>query len=197
MRVHVGLLVLSLLVSLSALAGTKATVSFLRGAGGHVTLKVQGAGRTQRVTVPFMLAYKLAYKARHEGGLTVSTARDGFTGNILRIVAGQGKDSIVLDRMRRGGPNGQSGSSALRLQMGVGAGAQAFFIGRTVGVRSLDRLRMVGRSGPSRRGAYPAVQGDISLDTRASADGKTLRWYFTRTGKVTTDVKAPLAPFAP
>jgi len=196
-RTAIVALMFTLLVPVTALAG-QVTVSFHKSKGpGDVMLRIRGAGRTQRVTVPFKLAYDLAHKARHGGGLMVSTARDGFNGNMVRLVAGQGKDAIVLDRMRRAGPNGQSGASALRLQVGLGKQPRAFFIGRTVGVRQIGAHKMIGRSGPSRLGAYPMKQGDLGLDTGAVADGKTLRWYFKGTRNITTNPKAPLVSFAP
>jgi len=113
-------LALALLQPLTTSAEVRLSFSRSKARPGDVTLKVQGAGRTQRVTVPWKVAYDLAWKAKHGGGVKVSTARDGFTGNMLRLVAGQGKDAMIVDRMRRGGPNGQSGASALRIQVGLG-----------------------------------------------------------------------------
>jgi len=152
---------------------------------GNVTLSVRGAGPTQRVTVPRTMARELAAQARR-GGLRVSTARDGFTGNMLRLVAGSGRQAMIVDRMRRGGPNGQSGASALRLQVG----GLAFHVGRTTVVRPGKGGKVIGRSGPSRNGAYLMGSGE--------AAGKGgLQWYFVRTGKKTTNVAAPLVPFNP
>ena len=152
---------------------------------GNVTLSVRGAGPTQRVTMPRTMAQELARQATR-GGLKVSTARDGFTGNMLRLVAGSGTQRMIVDRMRRGGPNGQSGASALRMQVG----SLAFHIGRTTVVRQGKDGKVIGRSGPSRNGAYLMGSGE--------AAGKGgLKWYFVRTGKKTTNVSAPLVPFNP
>lgn len=163
-------------------------------ARGSVTLTVRGAGPTQRVTLPWKLAYDLAWRGKHQGGIKVSTARDGFTGNMLRLVAGSGKQQLIVDRMRRGGPNGQSGASALRMQYGTGG--WAFHLGRTVATKQVDERKVIGRSGPSRRGAY--VMDPWSLMSRAhAADGKTLQWYFASTRKNTSDPSKPLVPFNP
>jgi hypothetical protein len=191
-------LALALLLPLTTSAEVRLTFSRSKARPGDVTLKLQGAGRTQRVTVPWKVAYDLAWKAKHNGGVKVTTARDGFTGNMLRLVAGEGKDAMIVDRMRRGGPNGQSGASALRIQVGLGRYARAFHFGRTVAVGThKDFGVLYGRSGPARKGMYPAKVGDLSLDLKAWADGSTMRWYFKQTKKITTDPNAPLVSFAP
>jgi hypothetical protein len=172
-------------------------VSILKGKqAGDMVLKVSGASRRpMRVTVPWGVAYKIAWSATHGGGLKVSSARDGMTGNMLRIVTGEGSDTLILDRMRRAGPNGQTGVAALRFQRGLRRGG-AFHMGktRTVSVSGDLPPKIVGTSGPSRRGAYPMKPASLTSDLRHKADG-TLHWYFRQTRSTTTDVAAPLRPF--
>lgn len=163
---------------------------------GNMVLKVSGASkRPMRVTVPWGVAYKIAWSASQGGGLKVSTARDGMTGNMLRIVTGKGNETLILDRMRRAGPNGQTGVAALRFQRG-GESKIAFHMGRTRTVKITDYLptRIIGTSGPSRRGAHPMQPGSLGTDLSHKADG-SLHWYFKQTRSITSDVSAPLQPF--
>ena len=86
----------TLLISAAAVAGTRASgpqIRVLKGKQpGSMILKVSGVSkRPMRVSVPWGVAYKIAWSASHGGGLKVSTARDGMTGNMLRIVTGKGQ----------------------------------------------------------------------------------------------------------
>jgi hypothetical protein len=162
----------------------------------NMVLKVSGASkRPMRVTVPWGVAYKIAWSVSHGGGLKVSTARDGMTGNMLRITTGKGSETLILDRMRRAGPNGQTGVAALRFQRGLGKHG-AFHMGRTRTVKITGDLPslITGTSGPSRRGAYPMLPVSLTADLSPKADG-SLRWYYKQTRSTTSDVSAPLQPF--
>jgi len=164
---------------------------------GSMVLKVSGASqRPLRVNVPWGVAYKLASAARRGGELCVSTAHDGMTGAMLRIVSRAGDETIILDRMRRAGPNGQTGSAALRYQRGVGKGASAFFIGRTRTTKVTRTFppRIIGASGPSRSGAGPMDPYHLGTDLQHEA-GPALHWYFRSTRSETSEIKAPLRPF--
>jgi hypothetical protein len=175
-------------------AKTACVVSLAKKTDGSVLVTVRGAGPTQRVTLPWGVAHKLAYAANYgAGGLQVLTARDGFTGNMLRLVAGQGSEAVIVDRMRRSGANGQSGVSAIRVQLGVEK-PWASFMGRTTIAGAKGELQVIGRSGPARGGAYPMDPFSLGLEQR-SAKGKI--WYYLPTEKVTHDPNAPLRPFAP
>ena len=202
-----GLLALSVLVSSVAAAEVRlyqrsaaaaadaraaATVTMKKKANGSVLITVAGAGPTQRVTVPWGVAHKLAFAANWgPGGLRVLTARDGFTGNMLRLVAGQGSETVIVDRMRRGSGNGQSGVSALRVQLGVER-PWAYFMGQTTVAKSDGDGKVTGRSGPARRGAY--AMNPFTL-APVPSEGKT--WYYVPTRKVTLDPSLALRPFAP
>ena len=202
-----GLLALSVLVSSVAAAEVRlyqrsaaaaadaraaATVTMKKKANGSVLITVAGAGPTQRVTVPWGVAHRLAFAANWgAGGLRVLTGRDGFTGNMLRLVAGQGPETVIVDRMRRGAGNGQSGVSALRVQLGV-EHPWTYFMGRTTITMNGDELKGTGRSGPARRGAYP-----MNPFTLAPVPSEGQTWYYVPTRKVTSDPSAPLRPFAP
>ncbi len=193
------LLVASALL-LASSARAEVTVTFKKSTTpGSVLLTVRGAGPTLHVAVPWGVAHQLAFQARHGGPLLVSTAQDGFTGGLLRLVSGAAKDTVVLDRTRRAGPNGQSGVAALRFQRGVGPSARAHFLGRTVGKRQLADRQVAGASSASRSGRHTYLINaySLGLDDSRPVDGKTLGWYSTPTGKVTTDLGAPLVPFAP
>ena len=186
----------SLLLACPALAAPVRVTMQAGKAKDTVVIKVENAGPVQRVTVPWGVAQQLAFAARQQGGLMVSTAMDGFTGGMLRLVAGQAADNmIILDRMRRGGPNGQSGVAALRFQRGLGA--DAFYIARTREGAMLDQHWFVGRSSVSRRGAVLLDPRSLHLNQRDTLDGMRALWYTRPTNKVTTDPRAPLQPFAP
>lgn len=184
-----------LLVACSALAAPPRVTMQPSKVKGNVVIKVENAGQTQRVTVPWGLAHQIAFAATYQGGLKVSTATDGFTGGMLRLVAGQGSEMIILDRMRRGGANGQSGAAALRFQRGLGS--RAFYIARTREAAMIDQYRFVGRSGPSRQGAILMDPYSLGANERQDLDHTKPLWYSRPTRKVTTDPTAPLKPFAP
>jgi hypothetical protein len=184
------------------------TVNIRRGTeAGSATITITNAifrdknAYSLRINAPVGVAQELA-KAARAGQVAVSTDV-GWRGNLVRIIAGRGKQAIVVDRMRAAGVNGQPGvDGAIRVQYGLGSSARAFYYGRTRGQKAvnLGQGMFRGSAGVTRSGVAALIDPQtLAVDRGGKLDGSTLRWYVKAVGTAnrTTDPRAALKALYP
>jgi hypothetical protein len=161
--------------------------------------------RVLSFTVPEGAARKFFEVARG-GDLRVTTASAGPLGRSIRLVARRGEETVILDRIRMGGSNGESGSAnVMRMQLGLGPKATAFYLGRT-GVTTLDpkTFAALGTSSVFRSGKATVIDPATLLPTNTISFARTvgpnkrggdLSWLMKATRKLTEDPRLPLSRY--
>ncbi|MCC6750618.1 MAG: hypothetical protein IT371_23355, partial [Deltaproteobacteria bacterium] len=155
----------------------------------YAALGQESRTRPLSFIVPVGVAEKLAKAAT--SGLKLFTAHDLWMGPQLRIVAGRGKSAVVVDRTSTGGENGQAGYGVVRVQLGLGQSAKAFFVGRTRDGKNLGRGTFTYGSGDwlLTHGVASIIDPvSLAVNTGAALNGRDLQWYQkVTTRKLTTN----------
>lgn len=146
------------------------------------------------MTLPAAVAARFAGAAK-KGGVRVFTTKD-MTGPQVRLIAGKGADTVIIDRTKRGDKNGQSGSGDLRVQLGVGKGSRAFFVGKTSRLSLLgDTLITGGSSRTVRSGVSSTINPTTLAPVTPQAEQK-FNWWLKPTSKRTTNLGAGLIAYS-
>lgn len=165
------------------------------GSGASARMAKEGSYQLLSLTVPLAVAKEVA-RAGVEG-LRVFSAQDYLTGPQLRLVAGQGAGTVILDRTQRAGGNGQNSYGAMRVQRGLGENATAFFFGRARQGENLGQGRFTRSTSKNTRRGTSTIVDPATLETLTAAllDGHTPQWYVKPTRALTTVPTAPLEAF--
>lgn len=192
----------------SAASGLNAQVSFrnVSQRKGTATMMVKGAyfgdntgarkAGNLKIRIPLGLAKQIATAAK-SGTVSISTGKNHMA-TALRVVAGSGKNAIILQRMKAGGFNGQPGSDGVfKVQYGLGTGAKAYWMGRTVPREKLGPGLIRGSSSVSRTGTSTLINPTTLKRDVSGTQKAKLQWYTKPARSLVTNPKAPLSFYSP
>jgi hypothetical protein len=144
------------------------------------------------IALPVGLAQRVVAAAK-KGGIRVTTGMDYATGSMVRVIAGEGKDTVIIDRMKRAGPNGMDSTRGLRVQLGVGEAAVAMKLDRATSGKNLGDGWFTKGPGVARSGKSmlidPSSQ-DLQRSPKAKLNGSETQWFVKalRGKNLTTDI---------